>query len=253
MVSTPSLQNALDGRYHILGEIGRGGMGVVFRVRDRLFDRVIALKRVSFDAAALNAHDQRLRHQLANEFRLLASLWHPSIITVLESVTAQLAARHDHGFLSIRHGRGKPSPIPNWHCVPVNKWGDAGKLPTSRIYWVLSPVIKAIWTLPLVISGGRYRSRKRFGRSSMTLDVLCGVALLKLLQGDLIQAAELLGLALAHPLASADVKNTAEPILDALRAHPSADTVIIEAARARGAALNVDTTVAAFLAETAAD
>ncbi len=88
---------------------------------------------------------------------------------------------------------------------------------------------------------------------SMTLDVLCGVALLKLLQGDLIQAAELLGLALAHPLASADVKNTAEPILDALRAHPSADTVIIEAARARGAALNVDTTVAAFLAETAAD
>jgi len=84
MVSTPSLQNALDGRYHILGEIGRGGMGVVFRVRDRLFDRVIALKRVSFDAAALNAHDQRLRHQLANEFRLLASLWHPSIITVLD-------------------------------------------------------------------------------------------------------------------------------------------------------------------------
>ncbi|MBK8023461.1 MAG: protein kinase [Chloroflexi bacterium] len=78
---------SIGGRYRLLDELGRGGMGVVYRAHDRLSDRVVALKRVLFsgdtDAGSDGAHDD-LRLILAYEFRLLASLCHPNVIAVLD-------------------------------------------------------------------------------------------------------------------------------------------------------------------------
>ena len=37
----------IGGRYEVLGDIGAGGMGEVFRARDRLTGQVVALKRIS--------------------------------------------------------------------------------------------------------------------------------------------------------------------------------------------------------------
>jgi len=60
-------------RYELESEIGRGGMGVVYRALDRQLDRRVALKVV--DSA------------LAGEPRLIARLEHPGIVPVYETGT----------------------------------------------------------------------------------------------------------------------------------------------------------------------
>ena len=62
-----------DSRYQLLGRLGRGGMGSVFRVRDSALDREVALKVLS-----LPGDDARL----LDEARVLASLEHPGIVPV---------------------------------------------------------------------------------------------------------------------------------------------------------------------------
>ena len=76
----------LNKRYQLIAPIGRGGMGVVFRARDRLTNHSIALKRVFFadQDADSQASGSEVRLALAHEFRTLASLRHPHIISVLD-------------------------------------------------------------------------------------------------------------------------------------------------------------------------
>ncbi len=79
----------LVGRRYLLHEqIGKGGMGEVYRATDRLHNQQVALKRVltSTDwletASISNSLDFRVA--LAQEFKILASLRHPHIISVLD-------------------------------------------------------------------------------------------------------------------------------------------------------------------------
>ncbi|MBC7870825.1 MAG: DUF2791 family P-loop domain-containing protein [Chitinophagaceae bacterium] len=74
-------------RYRVLDEIGRGGMGVVYRAYDRLTGEIVALKRVtSPDKIRQFKLDSPLdyRLSLAQEFKTLASLRHPNVISVLD-------------------------------------------------------------------------------------------------------------------------------------------------------------------------
>ena len=68
--------DAMDGRYQIEGELGRGGMGTVFLARDRALDREVALKVIA-DAAPDGAVERMRR-----EARILARLEHPGIVPV---------------------------------------------------------------------------------------------------------------------------------------------------------------------------
>ncbi|AUX49136.1 protein kinase [Sorangium cellulosum] len=65
-------------RYEDLGPIGRGGMGEVRRVRDRVMGRVLAMKLLR-----LECHDNdEARWRFLAEARLTASLQHPGIVPV---------------------------------------------------------------------------------------------------------------------------------------------------------------------------
>src|SRR5215471_13906644 len=67
----------LGGRYEIIREIGRGGMGVVYACVDRVTGARVALKRVDRPGRAVVAGDTLWFHQ---EARALASLEHPAIV-----------------------------------------------------------------------------------------------------------------------------------------------------------------------------
>src|SRR5688500_4740625 len=63
-------------------ELGRGGMGVVYRVRDRRLDREAALKVILGGAGSGSgpvAHHERTVRRFQREVRLTARLEHPSI------------------------------------------------------------------------------------------------------------------------------------------------------------------------------
>jgi eukaryotic-like serine/threonine-protein kinase len=64
-------------RYAVLEEIGRGGMSAVYRARDRMLDRDVALKVLDEPLAS-----PALAARLGAEARVLARLEHPSIVPV---------------------------------------------------------------------------------------------------------------------------------------------------------------------------
>jgi eukaryotic-like serine/threonine-protein kinase len=68
------------GRYVILGVLGRGGMGVVYKAFDPELDRPIALKLVGLRGLGRGAEDARQR--LTREARALARLSHANVVAV---------------------------------------------------------------------------------------------------------------------------------------------------------------------------
>jgi hypothetical protein len=68
------------GKYEIVGKLGQGAMGEVFRAHDPVLNRDIAVKRIS---AGLDA-DEMVRKRFQREAQSAALLTHPNIITVYE-------------------------------------------------------------------------------------------------------------------------------------------------------------------------
>jgi serine/threonine-protein kinase len=70
----------LLGKYEIITEIGRGAMGAVYKARDPLIDRLVALKTITGGSSAQN----NLLDRFYQEARSAGALQHPNIVTIYE-------------------------------------------------------------------------------------------------------------------------------------------------------------------------
>src|SRR5512137_766120 len=80
----------LNGRYRLDAALGRGGMGVVYRARDLLLDRDVAVKVLS---AGLLGTEGRAR--LLGEARSAAQLNHPNIVSIYDAGEATVPGVDD--------------------------------------------------------------------------------------------------------------------------------------------------------------
>jgi serine/threonine protein kinase len=78
--------------YRVVEKIGQGGMSVVYRGKDEILDRAVAIKVLH----PFLAHKNDCRERLAREARLVARLQHPNILEVFDySEEAPLPEQED--------------------------------------------------------------------------------------------------------------------------------------------------------------
>ena len=106
------------GKYRILEEIGRGGMGVVFKAHDTVLDRLVAIKVL----APHLTWDQEFVQRFLQEARAAARLKHPHIVTIYD--VGQLQGHH---FIAMEYLEGhslaeiirREGPLPMERAVRI--------------------------------------------------------------------------------------------------------------------------------------
>jgi len=73
------------GRYVVIRELGRGGMGVVYEAADPQLGRRVAIKTIHPQASTNPAEAAELRDRFLREARSAAALSHPGIVSVYDS------------------------------------------------------------------------------------------------------------------------------------------------------------------------
>ena len=84
MTSPPD--RLVAGRYRLLAALGAGGMGTVWRARDEVLGREVAVKEVRFPPGLSDAERAVLVERTRREARAAARLDHPSAVTVYDVV-----------------------------------------------------------------------------------------------------------------------------------------------------------------------
>ncbi|MCW5963031.1 MAG: TonB family protein [Bryobacterales bacterium] len=72
------------GNYELLGELGRGGMGVVYRGVDSFIKRPVAIKTIYLSEIQDDQERQFLRERLYREAQSAGILSHPNIVTIYQ-------------------------------------------------------------------------------------------------------------------------------------------------------------------------
>ena len=87
------------GHFEILGKLGEGGMGVVYKARDTHLGRLVAVKILPADRVA----DEDRRRRFVQEARAASALNHPGIVTVHD-----VAVHQGVDFIAMEYVAGRP-------------------------------------------------------------------------------------------------------------------------------------------------
>jgi serine/threonine protein kinase len=100
------------GRYIVLRELGRGGMGVTYVAYDEVLDRNVAIKLVR-----AGAMDEQAHTRLQREARALARLAHPNIVAVHD-----VGVHESQAFIAMELVRGQT--VNAWLAAQPRSWTD---------------------------------------------------------------------------------------------------------------------------------
>lgn len=97
----------IGGRYVVLAELGRGGMGIVWRAEDRVMGRHVAVKELHLPAGLSTDERLQFRERLLREARTAGRLNDPGIVTVYDVITddAPDGVRRDHIVMELIEAR----------------------------------------------------------------------------------------------------------------------------------------------------
>ena len=103
------------GRYEIVGELGKGAMGVVYCARDPLLDRTVAIKTVNMELAQDEMAEYEARFY--QEAKAAGGLNHPNIVIIYDIGKSEKIAYMAMELLQGKElktllASGKPLPIP---------------------------------------------------------------------------------------------------------------------------------------------
>src|ERR1700731_5346638 len=73
------------GRYEILGELGRGAMGVVYKATDPVIGRAVAVKTIKLSEEGTGLSRPELLSRFQTEARAAGLLTHPNIVVVFDA------------------------------------------------------------------------------------------------------------------------------------------------------------------------
>src|SRR5690242_6913236 len=117
--ATVEVRETLGDRYKLLDELGSGGMAVVWRARDEVLGRPVAIKLL----AGRYAGDPQSRARIRDEARVAATLSHPNIAQV-----------YDYGEAD-QDGRLVPYVVMELvHGITLQQRMRAGMLPAGLIF-----------------------------------------------------------------------------------------------------------------------
>lgn len=91
------------GRYRIVGELGRGAMGIVYRAEDPAIGRTVAVKTIRLGDFSDPTERERLRERLFREARSAGVLSHPNIVTIYD-----IAEENDTAYVFMEYVDGQP-------------------------------------------------------------------------------------------------------------------------------------------------
>jgi TonB family protein len=120
------VRQELNEEYEILAELGRGGMAIVFKAKEKQLDREVAIKVLPFSLA----FDKEFVERFQREARTSAKLEHPNIIPIYRVGKSGRVIYFVMKFL-----RGKPLS---------NVLAERGSLPPGEIKKILAEVGRAL-------------------------------------------------------------------------------------------------------------